>query len=196
MERPVTPSHRVPNAISRMRSAWISVLVVALLSGCAQLSESEEQRLREAELTARSLMAAWESADRALIEDLFWPEATYDDFPNQHTYQGIEEIIGYVDAMHAWADNVYMNVGKVHVTTSGAVIEWVFSAIQARPMGAVRVGTGQEVVTNGVTVIELEGDRIIRAADYADTTPMMLQVGGRIELPGGEVLEMGGANAR
>jgi hypothetical protein len=57
-------------------------------------------------------------------------------------------------------------------------------------MGSVSVGTGAEVVTNGVTVIELQGDRIIRAADYADTAPMMLQVGGRIELPGGEVLEL------
>lgn len=184
------------DAISPVRRVWLTGLVALLLTGCVQLSESEEQRLREAELTARSLMAAWERADQALIEDLFWPEATYDDFPNQHTYQGIQEIIGYVDAMHAWADNVYMNVGKVHVTTNGAVIEWVFSAIQARPMGAVSIGTGAEVVTNGVTVIELEGDRIIRAADYADTTPMMLQVGGRIELPGGEVLELGGVTAR
>ena len=63
-------------------------------------------------------------------------------------------------------------------------------------MGAVRVGTGEEVVTNGVTVLEFDGDRIIRAADYADTAPMMLQVGGRIELPGGEVLELAGANPR
>jgi len=149
---------------SRPRAVLLASLVVIALTGCTQLSESENQRLREAELTARSLMAAWESGDQTLIEDLFWPEATYDDFPNQHTYQGIQEIVAYVDAMHAWADDVYMNVGNVHVTSSGAVVEWVFSAIQARPMGAV---------------------------SYADTAPMMLQVGGRIELPGGEVLEMG-----
>jgi ketosteroid isomerase-like protein len=181
---------------SRPRAVLFASLVVIALTGCTQLSESENQRLREAELTARSLMAAWESGDQTLIEALFWPEATYDDFPNQHTYQGIQEIVAYVDAMHAWADDVYMNVGNVHVTSSGAVVEWVFSAIQARPMGAVSVGTGAEVVTNGVTVIEFQGDRIIRAADYADTAPMMLQVGGRIELPGGEVLEMDNAPSR
>jgi ketosteroid isomerase-like protein len=186
----------MPDANSRTRFALLGSLAVVALAGCAQLSESEDQRSREAELTARSLMAAWESGDRALIEDLFWPEATYDDFPNQHTYQGVQEIVGYVDAMHAWADDVYMNVGTVHVTTNGAVVEWIFSAIQARPMGSVSVGTGAEVVTNGVTVIELQGDRIIRAADYADTAPMMLQVGGRIELPGGEVLEMDGVSRR
>ena len=179
----------MPNATFRTPST-ILVLAVTLLTGCARLSESEERRIQEAELTARSLMAAWQRADRELIEDLFWPEATYDDFPNQHTYQGIQEVLDYVQAMHAWADNVFMNVGRVHVTTSGAVVEWDFSAIQARPMGAISVGTGAEVVTNGVTILELRGDRIIRAADYTDTAPMMLQVGGRIELPGGTVMEM------
>lgn len=183
---------------ARQARSWVTVVAWALLAttGCGQLSESEQQRRREAELTARSLMAAWESADHALIEELFWPDATYDDFPNQHTHQGLREIIGYVDAMHAWADDVFMNVGEIHVTSEGAVVEWVFSAVQARPMGPVSVGTGAEVVTNGVTVIELDGGRIVRAADYADTAPLMLQVGGRIELPGGEVLELDGAPGR
>ena len=31
--------------------------------------------------------------------------------------------------------------------------------------------------------------RIIRAADYMDTAPMMLQMGGRLEMPGGSVIE-------
>ena len=169
----------------------LPTLAALTLTACVPIGPDDTAAGREAELTVRSLMAAWESADRALLEDLFWPQATYDDFPNQHTYQGIEEIIGYVDAMHAWADGVYMNVGRVHVTSTGAVAEWVFSAIQARPMGQqVTVATGLDVVTNGVTIIEIENGRIIRAADYADTAPMLLQLGGRIELPGGSVLEM------
>ena len=169
----------------------LPTFAVLVLTACAPVGSGDTVATREAELTIRSLMAAWESADPALLEDLFWPQATYDDFPNQHTYQGIEEIIGYVDAMHSWADGVYMNVGRVHVTSTGAVAEWVFSAIQARPMGQqVTVATGLDVVTNGVTIIEIENGRIIRAADYTDTAPMLLQLGGRIELPGGSVLEM------
>jgi steroid delta-isomerase-like uncharacterized protein len=136
-------------------------------------------------------MAAWESGDQALIEDLFWPQATYDDFASQQTYEGIEEIVGYVTAVHAWADDVYWNVGAVHVTEHGAVAEWVFSAIQARPIGSqIPVGSGREVVTNGVTLIELDGGRIIRAADYMDTAPLLLQMGARIEMPGGGVVEL------
>ena len=79
------------------------------------------------------------------------------------------------------------------MTSDGAVAEWIFSAIQARPIGAdVTVATGLEVVSNGVTVIQLDGDRIRRAADYMDTRPIMLQLGGRLEMPGGSVIEMDG----
>lgn len=168
----------------------LTILLFAL-SGCVATGANDAQEANEAEIVMRSLMAAWERGDEALLQELFWPQATYDDFPNQHTHEGIQEIVGYVNAMHAWADDVYMSVGAVYVTESGAVAEWVFSGVQNRPLGnQVTVSTGREVVTNGVTIIQLEGGRIIRAADYADTAPMLLQLGGRIELPGGTVLEL------
>lgn len=164
---------------------------MALLSSCIATGASDTEAANEAEVAIRSLMAAWERGDEALLQELFWPQATYDDFPNQHVHEGIQEIIDYVNAMHAWADDVYMSVGAVHVTANGAVAEWVFSGVQNRPLGnQVTVGTGREVVTNGVTIIELERGRIMRAADYFDTAPMLLQLGGRIELPGGTVLEL------
>ena len=54
----------------------------------------------------------------------------------------------------------------------------------------VPVATGLEVTTNGVTIVEIDGGRIRRAADYMDTAPMLLQLGGRMELPGGGVMEL------
>ena len=187
------PSISLRAAGSTARRAGTAAGLCLALSACVAAGPADDQQAREAELAIRTLMAAWESADVAAIEELFWPDAVYDDFPNQHTYQGAQEIAGYVMALHDWADDVYFNVGRVHVTSSGAVAEWVFSAIQARPIGAdVTVATGLEVESNGVTVIELDGDRIRRAADYMDTRPIMLQLGGRIELPGGSVMEMDG----
>lgn len=162
----------------------------ALLTLACVAETPDSGAQQEAELAIRTLIAAWERADTALIEELFWPQATYDDFPNQVTYQGTEEIVGYVTSAHAWGDDVYMNVGRVHTGGSSAVAEWVFSAVHNRPIGDVLPeGSGREVVLNGVTIIELDGSRIIRAADYTDTAPMWLQLGGRIELPGGAVLE-------
>jgi uncharacterized protein (TIGR02246 family) len=107
-----------------------------MAGGCLPITPGDDQEALRAELAIRTLMAAWESADAAAIEELFWPDAIYDDYPNQHTHQGAQEIVEYVMALHAWADDVYFNVGDVHVTRTGAVAEWIFSAVQARPMGA------------------------------------------------------------
>lgn len=192
---PVGVTSRTVGVTSRTVGALLVACMATLGSACAPAAERDAAAEREAELVMRSLMAAFETADVALIEDLFWAQATYDDFPNQHTYHGLDEIVGYVTAVHEWADDVYMNVGAVHVTTTGgAVAEWVFSGVQNRPMGSqVPVGTGREIVLNGVTVIEIRDGRIIRAADYTDAGALMLQLGGRIELPGGGVVELEGA---
>ena len=177
------------NTIERT-AARLSVLGACLVAAACVAPASDEAAQRASEVLIRSLAAAWERADTALVEELFWPQATYDDFPNQLTYQGVDEIVGYVSSPHSWGDDVYMSVGHVYAGESHAVAEWVFSAVQNRPMGdAVTTGTGREVVLEGVTIIEIENGRIIRAADYTDTAPMMLQLGGRILMPGGQVIE-------
>ena len=147
----------------------------------------------ESELTILMLAKAVESADTVLIAELFWPEATYDDFANQVTYQGIPEIVGYLTAAHEWGDNIYMNMGRINTGPTMAVGEWVFSAVQNRTMGSqIPFVTGREVVYNCATIIELEGGRIMRAADYLDTAPLTLQLGGSISFPTDKITEWGG----
>jgi len=164
---------------------------LALIGAACADPGTDSQRPSEGEFTLQVLVAAIATADTAAVYDLFWPEATYDDFANQLTYQGVQEIAGYVLGAHAWGDDVYMNLGVVHRTENGAVGEWVFTAVQSRPLGErYPVGTGREVVLNGVTIIEMDGGRIIRAADYTDTAPMMLQLGASFSMPGGQVIEM------
>lgn len=181
----------------RLRPMLVHALLVLMVVSVAACTFAGQERTaaaaNRAELVVRTLMSTWSSADTAVILDLFWPEATYDDFANQVTYQGLEEIVGYVTQVHDWGDDVYMSVGAVHANENGAVAEWVFSAVQNRPMGdRLPVATGREVVVNGVTIVEMRGNRIVRAADYMDTTPLLLQLGGRIELPGGVVVELEG----
>ena len=165
--------------------------LLALLASAGACRPTGEQAIAQNELIVRSLIDAVQAADTAAIVALFWPEATYDDYASQLQHRGIEEVLGYLTSIHQWADDVYMNVGQVHVSATGAVAEWLFAGVQARSMGElVPVATGLEVVTNGVTIVEIDGGRIRRAADYMDTTPMLLQLGGRMELPGGGVMEL------
>lgn len=167
------------------------MLCALAVSACATGSDPDEQA-RQAELVARSLAAAIETADTALIRDLFWPQATYEDFPNQHTYLGSEEIVGYLTGAHRWADDVLLNVGRVHPTAEGGVIfEWVFSGIQSRSIpGVLTEGTGNEVVLNGITILEMDGDRVERAADYTDASAMLLQLGATVQMPDGTTLRL------
>jgi ketosteroid isomerase-like protein len=175
-------------ATKRGRAATL-VAGLAALTAC--LGQTEEQAVAENELVVRSLMDALQRADTAAVVELFWPEAVYEDYASQLQHRGIEEIVGYVTSVHEWADVVYMNVGEVHVSASGAVAEWLFAGVQARPMGEiVLVATNREVVVTGVTIVEIDGGRIRRAADYTDTGALFLQLGGRLELPGGSVLEL------
>jgi len=147
--------------------------------------------MQESEIVLRRLMAAWQAADTLELFEIFSPTAVYDDFPNQTTYRGPEEIVGYVTAVHAWASDVVVNVTGMHAGDSMAVAEWIFAGVQDRPIGdRVPVATGREVVLNGVTIIELERGRIVRAADYIDSAALVLQLGGTIELPGGRTITL------
>ena len=87
-----------------MRLASLSVLmaIACVPSGTSTNSTTAP----ESELKILMLATAVESADTALIADLFWPEATYDDFANQLTYQGIPEIVGYLTNAHEWGDDI------------------------------------------------------------------------------------------
>lgn len=187
--RAPTTAAALPGNLARACSL-LTVALLGVLSACA--ANDTEESDREAELLARTMTAAIEAADTALIRDLFWPQATYEDFPNQHTYLGVDEIVGYMTGAHQWADDVLMNVGNVHATAAGGVVfEWVFSGVQARPMaGVLSEGTGREVVLNGVTILEVDGGRIERAADYTDSGALFLQLGASVEMPDGTTVEM------
>jgi ketosteroid isomerase-like protein len=163
--------------------------------GCAGSADREAGVDPTLEAAVLRLTNAWAQADTAALLELFWNDATYEDFVNQEVYVGLEEIVGYITSVHTWGDDVYMNPGRIHLGRDMAVAEWVFSAVQTRPMGSLLAeGSGTEVVLNGVTILEFDEGRIIRAADYADSALLLLQLGAQIEMPGGATYELNSAN--
>lgn len=167
-----------------LRSACIGVLCLA------SCTPSADEAAALGEYLLQSLAFARQTADTLMIEEIFLPDATYDDYPQQIEYRGIQEIVGYLTSLHEWGDDVYLNLGDVQVSPSGAVGEWFLAAIQSRPIpDLITTATDREVVVSGVTVIEIEGGRIARAADYSDRATVMLQLGARIELPDGTIIQ-------
>lgn len=168
-----------------VRGATLGMVLVAV-AACAP---SQDQADALGRYLLESLSFARQTADTATLEEIFLPDATYDDFPTQVEYRGIDEIVGFLTSVHEWGDDVYLNLGTIRTGPSAAVGEWFFATVQARPIpDLLAVGTGREVAFNGVTVIEIEGGRIARAADYWDRATFLLALGGEVRLPDGSVL--------
>jgi len=166
-----------------------AVLIVS--AGCSSRASGPSRAETENEIAMRTLIERMASANADDVADLFFPEAVYDDFANQQQYRGLQEIAGYIEGGSRWATGVSMDIIDLHVSDSVAVAEWVFTGIQDKPIGStLPVATGREVVLNGVTIIETEGGRIKRAADYTDGLTMALQLGGEVHMPGGGVLKL------
>jgi steroid delta-isomerase-like uncharacterized protein len=173
-----------------MRSPIVLGVVMMALTACFPRGGPSPTLARN-EIVAYSLIDAWQSGDRDVLTDLFWPAAVYDDFANQVQYQGIQEIVGYVQHVQAWADGLSIDVAAVFPSEEGATVEWVFSAVQVHPIGdRMPVATGREVVLNGVTILEIENGRIRRAADYVDAMALVLQLGAEVHMPGGSVVRL------
>jgi hypothetical protein len=163
----------------------IAMTVVALWA-CAP---SEQQADTLGRYLLESLSFARQTADTSMLEEIFLPDATYDDFPSQIEYRGIQDIVGHLTSVHDWADDVYMSLGGIRTGPSTAVGEWFFAGVQARPIPElVGVGTGREVAFNGITLIEIEDGRIARAADYWDQAALLLALGAEIHLPDSTVM--------
>lgn len=170
-----------------MRSRLLVGLACISAAACGP---SEDQAVAMGQYLLQSLAFARQTADTATLEEIFLPDAIYDDYPDQIDYRGIEEIVGYLTAVHEWGDDVVMTLGSVQIGPQGAVAEWTLAAVQSRPIpDLLSTSTDRDVVINGVTIIEIDGGRIARAADYWDRADFLLRLGGRIELPDGTVLE-------
>ena len=179
-----------PERPSPTKRRGLALLALALVvTACARSGPSP--LLNENEITARTFASLWETGETEELARLFYGDAVYDDFPNQTQYRGLEEIAGYVRHVHDWADGVSMSVSEVHVSETGAVVEWVFSGVQDKPIGTrVPVATGRDILLNGVTILEIDNGRIRRAADYIDVLALVLQLGAEVHLPGGSVMKL------
>lgn len=173
-----------------MRTVLATCAAVAVLAGCGAGPELPEQRIRQ-------LMEIWETGDTSQLAHIATPDVVYDDVPNGERFVGIDGVRGYVGHVHSWAAQIEIIVSGVHSSSDAAVAEWMMKGVQDRPIpGRVPVATNRPFELKGATLIELREGRIARAADYIDVLGFVLQLGGRVELPGGVVIPSNGSAAQ
>jgi len=158
------------------------VATALVLTGCGPPTDLAGQRVRQ-------FMRIWETGDTGVLDDIASPDVVYDDVPNGERFEGLDGVRRYVGHVHAWASQVKITVVAVHSGLDAAVAEWVMRGIQDRPIpGRIPVATNRPFELKGATLVELRDGRITRAADYIDVLGFVIQLGGRLELPGGVVI--------
>lgn len=163
-----------------MKTRFLFILLAIVGASCSA------SRDPSAETLLRDLMDVWGSGETGRLSSILADDVVYEDVPNNRALHGVEESAAYVRHVHTWASDVKMDIVNLRAGDNVALAEWRMSAVQSAPIpGRVPVATMKPVVIRGVTIVETEGGKIVRAVDYLDVLGFVLQLGAGVDLPGG-----------
>jgi len=156
-------------------------------------TENSSQEIKDVNntstLLAQNLMELWETGDTLRTQNIFLDNCEYVDIANNYTFSGIEGVNKYVGHVHKWASEVNMEIRKINVSQNMGYVEWTMSAKHTSPIeGRVPIATNRDISINGATLIEFKDGKIAKASDYLDALGFVIQLGSRVELPGGVII--------
>jgi steroid delta-isomerase-like uncharacterized protein len=161
---------------------WAVITLLFAVSGSAADSPP-------AEVLGRSLIEVWESGNVDDLDSIMSANSSYVAAQQGHAYEGLAEVKRYVGHVVHFATALEIEVLSATSMGSTAVIEWEMRGIQNRPIpGWIEIATGKRFSLRGVTIVEVENGLIHKATDYMNVLDFVVQLGARLELPGGVVL--------
>ena len=143
------------------------------------------------ELLGRALIQVWEDGKVETLGKILSPDVVYEVSHSTHRYIGFKEAVSYISHLHAFSKDLKLEVLTSFSTKNENVIEWVMSGIQVKPIeGRISIATNRKFRIRGLTIIHVKDGLITKAVDYLDVLGFLLQLGAKVELPGGVVLEI------
>jgi hypothetical protein len=162
--------------------SYLLIFTLILFAGC-------NQKAQKAITQGEALMQVWESGNIEDLPGIMTDDAEYEAVQQLYTFKGLDEIGGYVKHVSSFAKDLKIEVLSIKPSAKFAVIEWIMSGIQDRPIpGRINKATNESFTLRGTTIIEMEKGMITKATDYMDVLGFVLQLGARVELPGGTLL--------
>ena len=153
--------------------------------------QSYSEKSSTPESLGRELISIWQNGNIEDLGAIVSENAEYEAAQQNYTYKGLEKFKSYVGHASKFAKDLELKITSINSTQSTAAIEWIMTGIQDRPIpGRITIATNKEFTVKGVTLIKVEDGLITKATDYLDVLGFVLQLGARVELPGGVVLEM------
>ena len=169
----------------------IYMMMLGVLFSCNvdNKSTANEDIVNVSKTLLQDLIGLWESGDTTITENIFLEDCEYTDVANNQTFSGIKGVNKYVSHIHNWASDVKMEIRNINVSENMGFVEWTMTGKQTEPIGGrVLIATNRDIMLNGVTLAEIEGGKINKASDYMDVLGFVVQLGSKIELPGGVVI--------
>jgi len=172
----------------------VGLAVVPFLAvwACDRPSEkSEQERDSPAIIVADRLVRAWATGDTTGVAELLAGVPRVHHYPSSSRYNGLKEFAWEIEHVHRWASDVQgVSRSPKLMSNEVAVVEWSLSGVQDRPIGALLpIVTKRSFNLRGVTLVEVnDAGNIEYVATYVDVASLVLELGGRIELPGGREL--------
>jgi steroid delta-isomerase-like uncharacterized protein len=141
------------------------------------------------EIQGKALLAVWESGSVQDLVEIMAENSVYEAVQQGYVYKGIDEIKGYVGHVRLFASDLSVEVISIKSTKTMAFLEWEMTGIQSQPIpGRVVISTNRKFSIRGITLVEVQDGLITKATDYMDVLGFVVQLGGRVELPGGIVI--------
>lgn len=154
----------------------MSVVVMVLLGSMAPTTPTTvvaQQSTPDAEASIPPLLMAWaeawSSGDPAQVAALYAEDGVYEEIPTNVVAQGPDEIEAFVADTFAAISNVQVTPRSGFQAEEWAVMEADYAGQSAE---------GAAFSVPFVAVFELEGDQIVRSADYFDLNSLMAQLAG------------------
>jgi steroid delta-isomerase-like uncharacterized protein len=154
----------------------ILVFLVIAAPLAARHLEAADQRSSQSPTAsaADSFMQAWHERDAELLSTLFAPDAEY--VTPSGVYEGPEGAAQYLANTFVGAPESTVTPGNRVVGAAGAALQWVMTGTHTGTWPGLPA-TGREFRLPGVTVLEIQDGRIVRATDYYDRFSFLQQLG-------------------
>ena len=114
----------------------------------------------------------WNTADPETFVAAFTTDEVYEDVPFGLKKQGSAQLRELHKFFHDSVGGLYVKLIAAHVANGHGTIEWMFGGKDIDVFT-----TGKPFEVQGVSVIEVRGNRISRNLDYYDAATIMKQVG-------------------
>ena len=166
-----------------MKTIKYTILTIfLLLSSCTE-------KIQDSETLGRKLMKIWESGEVEKLDLIMSSDAVYTAGQDGDVYDDPDEIKDYISHVGGFSKDFKVDIKSVKATETFSVLEWKMTGFQHKPVpGKISVPTNRKFTVNGVTIVEVENGKIIRATDYLDLLGFVVQLGAKVDLPGGKII--------